>query len=202
MLDFGYPTHIRTDGGPQFRGPFKDWCNLKNIIHEVSSPYHAQSNGHAEQAVKMAKLILKKTGANLRQFREHLFAWRNTPRADGFSPADLFFGCRQRGELPTVRRPECSPEEAATSRKEEAVKIKKRHGEKTLALTPLQSGTNVTVRDPSTGDWVGEGVVVRPCRSDALSYYVNIDGASTPSIRNRTWLKPKSDKSVTFQTSK
>ena len=94
MLDFGYPTYIRTDGGPQFRGPFKDWCNLKNIIHEVSSPYHTQSNGHAEQAVKMAKLILKKTDANLRLFREHLFAWRNAPRADGFSPADLFFGRR------------------------------------------------------------------------------------------------------------
>ena len=35
----------------------------------------------------------------------------------------------------------------------------------------------MTVHDPSTGEWVREGVVVRPRRSVALSYYVNMDGA-------------------------
>ena len=57
MLDFGYPRSIRTDGGPQYRTPFKEWCAQKGIEHEVSSPYNPQSNDHAECAVKQAKYL-------------------------------------------------------------------------------------------------------------------------------------------------
>ena len=66
----------------------------------TSSAYHPESNGHAEQAVKSAKHLLRKLNSNLAQFRSHLQAWRNTPRADGFSPAQLFFGRRLRTGLP------------------------------------------------------------------------------------------------------
>ena len=45
MLDFGYPSSMRTDGGPQFRKEFQDWCKRRNILHNVSSPYYPQSNG-------------------------------------------------------------------------------------------------------------------------------------------------------------
>ena len=48
MLSFGYPINIRTDGGPQFRGPFVTWCASKGIRHEISSPYHPESNDHRE----------------------------------------------------------------------------------------------------------------------------------------------------------
>ena len=100
MDDFGYPLFIRTDNGPQFREPFKRWCGIKGISHVTSSAYHPESNGHAEQAVKSAKHLLRKLNSNLAQFRSHLQAWRNTPRADGFSPAQLFFGRRLRTGLP------------------------------------------------------------------------------------------------------
>ena len=83
MMDFGYPQSIRTDGGPQFRGVFKEWCEERHIKHELSSPYNPQSNGHTEQAVKSAKTLLDKVGGDMNVFRRHLFTWRNTPRQDG-----------------------------------------------------------------------------------------------------------------------
>ena len=94
MEDFGFPLHIRTDGGPQFRGPFEEWCKEFNIKHQLTSPYNPRANGHAENSVKSAKLLLSKLEGNMRQFRSHLYAWRNTPRSDGLSPTDLFFGFR------------------------------------------------------------------------------------------------------------
>ena len=61
MVDFGKFSSIRTDGGPQFRGQFDQFCNDEKIIHEKSSPHHPQSNGHAESAVKNMKRLVKTT---------------------------------------------------------------------------------------------------------------------------------------------
>ena len=87
---YGIPISCRTDGGPQFRGPFRDYCDKKGIAHEISSPYNPQSNGHAEAAVKTAKHLLIKTTAAT--FPEALAAWRGTARKDKPSPNELFFG--------------------------------------------------------------------------------------------------------------
>ena len=59
---FGIPLTCRTDGGPQFRGPFGAYCQAQGIRHETSSPYNPRSNGHTEVAVKSAKHLLLKTG--------------------------------------------------------------------------------------------------------------------------------------------
>ena len=56
--DFGWPKHIRTDGGPQFRSEFKEFCAAHGIKHELSSPYNPESNGLAETAVKSLKGIV------------------------------------------------------------------------------------------------------------------------------------------------
>ena len=56
--DYGWPTHIRTDGGPQFRSEFKEFCAAHGIQHELSSPYNPESNGLAEAAVKSLKGIV------------------------------------------------------------------------------------------------------------------------------------------------
>ena len=39
----------------------KQWCKNRMSKHELSSSYNPQSNGHAEQAVKTVKGLLKKT---------------------------------------------------------------------------------------------------------------------------------------------
>ena len=40
FIEHGLPVSIRTDGGPQFRGPFKSWCAQHHICHELVSAYH------------------------------------------------------------------------------------------------------------------------------------------------------------------
>ena len=90
--EFGFPKNIRSDGGPQFRNEFEEFCRANGINKQLSSPYNPQSNGLAEAAVKQMKFLLKKTGSSEDKFRPALLAWRNMPRADGYSPTQMFFG--------------------------------------------------------------------------------------------------------------
>ena len=86
FLDHGVPISIRTDGGPQFRGPFETWCKEQGITPELSSAHHHESNGHVKCAVREMKKLLGKTKSPL-EFPRALREWRNTPRFDGLSPA-------------------------------------------------------------------------------------------------------------------
>ena len=94
--DFGWPTHIRTDGRPQFRSEFKEFCAAHGIQHELSSPYNPESNGLAEAAVKNLKDIVLRCTEKGENIQHAIAAWQNTSRQDGSSPAQLFFGRRQR----------------------------------------------------------------------------------------------------------
>ena len=68
FIDMGKPVRLRSDGGPQFRSEFEDWAKKENITHELSSPYHHQSNGHAEVTVREMKHLLTKTERNWQKF--------------------------------------------------------------------------------------------------------------------------------------
>jgi len=93
---FGLPTSIRTDGGPQFRTEFREWCESKGIRHKVASAYNPNSNGLAEAAVKSTKYLVEKCKATKEDFGAALLEARCTPRADGVSPAEAMFGRRPR----------------------------------------------------------------------------------------------------------
>jgi hypothetical protein len=98
FIDHGTPVCIRTDGGPQFREPFKAWCNKHRVRHELASAYNHESNGHAECAVREMKKLLKKT-PSFTAFRRALRGYRNCPRYDGLSPAQWYYGRRQRTDV-------------------------------------------------------------------------------------------------------
>ena len=55
---FGWPSYIRTDSGPQFRGEFVEYCAGNIIKHELASAYNPESNGLAEAAVKNMKFLI------------------------------------------------------------------------------------------------------------------------------------------------
>ena len=56
FVDTGVPVRIRTDGGPQFSSSrFRQFLKRWGVIQALSSPHYAQSNGHAEAAVKAMK---------------------------------------------------------------------------------------------------------------------------------------------------
>lgn len=102
FMEFGLPEVIRTDGGPQFRSAFKDFCDVHGIQCETSSPYNPQSNGLAENGVKAVKSLLKKTNGGTLDFKKALLEWRNAPRPDGVSPAYAFYGRKMKTLLPSL----------------------------------------------------------------------------------------------------
>ena len=71
-------------------------------MHELTSPYNPASNGLAESAVKNAKHLMLKADSEKEDFHLQLYHFRNLPRADGASPAQLMFGRRQLSSLPTI----------------------------------------------------------------------------------------------------
>ena len=189
LYEIGFPRHIRTDGGPQFRGPFDEWCKEHSIIHEVSSPYHPQSNGHAESAVKTAKFLLDKVDAKPDAFRTHLFAWRNTPRKDGFAPADLFYGRRQRSSLPSVRPDLCNLEAASCAREKTRDEAKAYYDAHAASLPPLSPGSTVLYsRKGKAAAWGGKATV-QATRADGQSYVIRPEDGTAETTRNRALLR-------------
>ena len=74
----------------------------------MSSPGHPESNGHAEAAVKTVKKLVtaasQKGTLDDEQLDQGLLEIRNTPRADGRSPAQILFGHPVRTPLPVHHR--------------------------------------------------------------------------------------------------
>ncbi|XP_059080065.1 uncharacterized protein K02A2.6-like [Tigriopus californicus] len=79
FADYGIPQHLRSDGGPQFRNDFAEFCRRTHIHHELSSAYHPASNGHAESAVKAMKTLLQKQWPQLAKFSASSFGLAQRP---------------------------------------------------------------------------------------------------------------------------
>ena len=61
FAQFGLPTTLVSDNGPQFTAQeFEDFCSSNAIRHIRVTPYHPSSNGLAERAVRVVKEGLKK----------------------------------------------------------------------------------------------------------------------------------------------
>jgi hypothetical protein len=60
FASYGIPEVIYSQGGPQFRNKteFALMCLKYNICGITSSPYHSQSNGIAENAIKQMKRLI------------------------------------------------------------------------------------------------------------------------------------------------
>ena len=139
---FGWPSSIRSDGGPQFRGEFFRFCTSHSITHQVSAPYNPKSNGLAEAGVKSVKNILRKCATSESDAEYMLFEWRNVPRSDGYSPAQLMFGRAQRTSLPSLPSQNTPIDflSAACSKDAAQTRAKLFHDRSKLSLTPLSPG--------------------------------------------------------------
>jgi hypothetical protein len=187
--EFGFPTSIRSDGGPQFRSEFSSFCDNYGIKHELSSAYNPRSNGLAEAGVKNVKHLLLKCKEGGDDFAEGLFAFRNTPRADGFSPNQLFLGRRLRGgglpALPSAFGVVDGSEAATASNKRRASVAAS--NDTAPGLSVLAIGQAVRVQD-SRGRWTWQGQV-EGVRDNHRSYEVS-DEDGRLFVRNRRLLKP------------
>lgn len=85
---FGIPRTIVSDNGPQLTSEtFQRFLKRWDIEHKSSSPHYPQSNGEAERAVQTCKSLLNKNG----NLQEALAMYRDSPLANGYSPAELMF---------------------------------------------------------------------------------------------------------------
>ena len=205
FLEWGFPTRIRSDNGPQFRQQFTAFCEDNGIEHETSSPYNSQSNGLAESAMKNMKTLLKKCKEGKESFDEALLEWKNTPRKDGYSPAMLFIGRRLRTRLPTAHinlRPidNAVLEKAKVARDQEASKEMERQSQHCRELTHLEIGQNVLIQDPISKRWEYEGTIMSE-RDSGRSYEVQT-GEGGVYIRNRRFLKAHSPEGAQEDTEK
>jgi transposase InsO family protein len=190
FTDWGYPMIIRSDNGPQFRGEFKTFCTTNGIRHETSSPYHPKSNGLAESAVKSIKLLLAKCSKNNDDFSTCLAEWRNTPRADGFSPAHMFLGRRQRTQLPTLptNLNYVDQHEAQENRQRTLLQSKQHYDSRTKRLPDLKCEQLVRIQNPISKLWDAKGKIIN-INENGHSYEIELENKKTI-VRNRRFVKP------------
>ena len=192
FCDYGFPIAIRTDGGPQFRSEFDEFCKRFNIRHELSSAYNPRSNGLAESAVKNIKHLILKCLNCEEDLDLAISEFRNCPRADGFSPAQRLFGRRQRGLLPALPATLAPIDrDAADKAKDAALRdLQVQHDARASksALPELAVGTYVHCQHPVSGKWDTRGEVVS-VRDNRRSYNVKLDDGRI-TLRNRRFLRP------------
>ena len=192
FTDFGYPTHLRADGGPQFLSEFAEYCRNRNIDFNPSSPRHPQSNGLAESAVKGMKKLLAKSD-DWEDFQARLLEWRNCPKKLGYSPASVMFGYRQRTYLPACQRnyERLTADDFrmfAQRREDLNDKVTMSWNERAQALAELKNGTEVWVQNHANKRWTIPGVVVGlKSKSNGRSYTIDVEGKTF--VRNRKYLR-------------
>ena len=102
---YGIPDRVYTDNGPQFDcAEYTRFSNAWQFQHYTSSPYHSQSNGMVEAAVKTAKTLQKKASeAHPDQWLSFL-DYRNTP-TEGMdsSPVQRLMSKRTKTLLPVAQ---------------------------------------------------------------------------------------------------
>ena len=101
----GIPSTVIRDNGPPFNSEdLRAFSSEWDFHHITSSPYHPQSNSHAENAVKTCKSLLTKACADKCDLLLALLEWRNTP-SEGMnaSPVQLLYGRRTCTRLPVTK---------------------------------------------------------------------------------------------------
>ena len=180
----GIPDEVRSDNGPQYHSDefaqfAKDW----GFQHSTSSPWYPQANGEVERAVKTVKDILKKE----QDPTKALLAYRSTPLASGYSPAELLMGRKIKSTIPIIPRhliPKL-PNQELFKEKEEVYRSKQKKNfdnrHKAQQLKHLPSGATVYITDMDC-----TGTVIRPSKKPR-SYLV--DTPTTVVRRNRVQLR-------------
>lgn len=101
----GIPNVLVTDPGTQFNCKyFKSFVSSYEFDHVMTSPKHSQSNGQIESGVKIAKGILKKCQFSNSDPYIALLNYRNTPKGNLPSPAQLLFSRNLKSLLPCTNK--------------------------------------------------------------------------------------------------
>jgi len=173
---YGIPEKVVTDNGPQFRAQsYENFAKQWGFYHVTSSPYHSQSNGKAESAVKIAKSMLKKVTKDNMDINLAILSWRNTPTQGGqYSPVQKLHSRRTRTQLPTSNKllqPKVvrGVEDEIIQRRQRA---KQQYDKTAKELPTLTDGQTVRIQPVKHhGQWEKATVIKKV---DARSYLVKV----------------------------
>ena len=176
---------MRSDNGPQYDcAEFSHFAKEWGFRHTTSSPKFPQSNGEIERGVQTVKNLLRKE----KDPAKGLLAYRSTPLACGFSPAQLLMGRKIRNTVPMFHT-QLSPQwpnleklqaRESNSKVKQQLTFNNRH--RATPLTQLESGTGVLVKDLKC-----PGVVVEAAKTPR--FYV-VETPTSTIRRNRVHLTP------------
>lgn len=99
--DFGFPKFLQTDNGPEFHNRLiQEICNIGNLQHHTTTPYHPRANGLVEKHIGITSDMIRKllygTGKQWSMFLPFIqSAINNRIRTTtGSTPFSLMFGRR------------------------------------------------------------------------------------------------------------
>ncbi|UYV65499.1 K02A2.6-like, partial [Cordylochernes scorpioides] len=173
----GIPETLITDNGPQFISrEFQKFLRTWKVVQITSSPYHRQSNGKAESAVKSAKMLVKKAKHEQEDLWLAILEWRNTPLKDlGFSPNQALISRRTQTLIPihkNLLKPEVQLNvyEKIEKRKTE---MKNLYDKQARDFTKLNPGQSISVKLKEKDKWrMGKCISAQ----DPRSYIVEVEG--------------------------
>ena len=189
----GLPEKIITDNGPPFSSEkFAELAKVYQFNHVTSSPYHSQGNGKAENAVKIAKNLIRKCKDSNSDVFLGLLELRNIPSEFEFgSPVQRLYGRRTATKVPIsdkLLKPELqvNVESKLRERKVKQKEYYDKHA-RDRDNSSLRIGQTVRI-EPVCGrkEWK-EGTVVSQVPNDSRSYEVQTDTSLIR--RNRVNLK-------------
>lgn len=173
---FGVPEKVISDNGPQFDSQeYKLFAEQWNFKISTSSPHHPSGNGKAENAVKIAKRMVKKAIDSGEDLTEALLAYRSSPLENGRTPAELIFGREIKSFVPTRSfklKPKDS-EEVVEKKIVQKKKINRIVDERSRKLELLKAGDMVRIRDPVSSIWQKTGTVLKQVQD--RSYNIKTD---------------------------
>lgn len=192
----GTPCELVSDNGPQYASrEFQSFASEWDFVHTTSSPYYPQSNGRAENAVKIAKNLLKKCQQSGQDIYRALQVYRSSPLDCGKSPAELLYSRRIRSNLPmmdNLRDPQNVDLRRVKERKEgQRLKQKQRYDKQAKDLQELTIGETVRLYDTNNHKWstVGNVKAILPNRSYLIQTEYGIRRRNRRQIRRA----PRSD---------
>ena len=192
---FGIPDRVYTDNGPQFDcAEYTRFANHWQFEHLTSSPYHSQSNGLVEAAVKTAKTLQRKAAkANQDQWLSFL-DYRNTP-TEGMdsSPVQRLMSKRTKTRLPIAQHllePEIQSDvERRRTKKRRMAKKYFDRGSKELPELEIGQPIRLMPSPSDTSRKWRRGVCTK--KVAPRSYLVEVDGSLYR--RNRKFLRCAQD---------
>lgn len=151
---YGIMQTLVTDNGPQFTcQEFREFQKTYGFEHLTSSPHHQQSDGLAENAVKIMKRMLKKCKITGEDPHLALLELRNTPRDNGLgSPAQRLMGRRTRTRLPIseklLRPATIEPIQVQQQLQAHRERQKHYYDQNTKPQSPIHEGDSIRVITP------------------------------------------------------